>query len=271
MTGSLRKALLLLVALGAVLVLAPGASPGTAEGQGHSAGRTFSPPHVEPGGTLEVTITASGYGPFGQVVETLPEGFTYRGSSLAAAAVTVEGRTVSFVLFGDESFTYSVTVPEGEGSYDFQGIIRDAQKTEQSVGGSGVLTVGSQPPPPPTAPPQPTAPATSPSTDTAGSSPAGAVPQQPADTPTPAPTATPPPTPTATPEPTPEPTAAAAAPQSAPTAPEPGSPSPGTPGTTPSGPTEQEGGPSPWLWIVIAVIVAAIVVAAAVVLLRRYR
>ena len=47
------------------------------------ASRSFSPAPASAGGELEVTITAAGYGGFGQVVETLPTGFSYVSSSLS--------------------------------------------------------------------------------------------------------------------------------------------------------------------------------------------
>ena len=43
--------------------------------------------------------------------ETLPQGFSYAGSSLSEGSVTVDGQTVSFVLLGDGSFTYTVEAP----------------------------------------------------------------------------------------------------------------------------------------------------------------
>ena len=47
-----------------------------------SASRSFSPDPVDAGGDVTVTITAEGHGAFGDVVETLPAGFTYLSSSL---------------------------------------------------------------------------------------------------------------------------------------------------------------------------------------------
>ena len=73
--------------------------------------RSFSAPWMLPGGTLEVTITAAGYGSFGQVVETLPAGFRYEGSDLSEAAVKAEGRTVTFTLLADERFAYTSLLP----------------------------------------------------------------------------------------------------------------------------------------------------------------
>ena len=52
-------------------------------------------------------ITASGYGWFGAVTETLPPGFSYVSSSLEDSGVTDVGREVRFSLFGQTAFTYT--------------------------------------------------------------------------------------------------------------------------------------------------------------------
>ena len=150
----------------------------TLEASSHSAVRSFSQPWAPPGGRLVVTITATGYGGFGQVEETLPEGFSYTGSSLSEGSVTLDGQTVSFVLLGDGSFTYTVEVPDVEDTYTFSGVLKDASRDEMVIGGASQVTVG----------PEPTATPTS----------------EPAATPTP----TLEPTATATPEPTVAPTSA---------------------------------------------------------------
>ena len=159
------------------------ANPGPVDATTHSAVRSFSAPWVLPGDPLEVTIAVSDYGAFGQVVETLPEGFAYVGSDLSAASVVAEGRTVSFILIGDEEFTYTVTAPSVEGSYAFSGILQDSNRVEEAVGGDSSVRVGPEPTPTPT--PEPTATPT----------------PEPTATPTPEPTATPAPEPTATPTP----------------------------------------------------------------------
>ena len=107
------------------------------------------------GWRLEVTITATNYGGFGQVEETLPEGFTYTGSSLSEGSVTVDGQTVSFVLLGDTSFTYTVEVPDVEGIYAFSGVLKDANREERVIGGASQVIVGPEPTATPT--PEPTA------------------------------------------------------------------------------------------------------------------
>ena len=92
---------------------ATGDSPWSATASGTPATRgsirSFSPPSAAPGGVVVVTITASGYGGFGRVVETLPPGFSYVSSSLSDDLVTVNGQEVIFTLLGETDFTYRVT------------------------------------------------------------------------------------------------------------------------------------------------------------------
>ena len=173
----------LLLALALSTIGAGTLAPSSAlEASSHSAVRSFSQPWAPPGGRLVVTIAATNYGGFGQVEETLPQGFSYTGSSLSEGSVTVDGQTVSFVLLGDTSFTYTVEVPDDEGAYTFSGVLKDANRDEMVIGGVSQVLTG----------PEPTATPTS----------------EPADTPTPMmePTATAVPEPTVAPTSAPEPT-----------------------------------------------------------------
>ncbi len=181
-------ALVATVALAAISVASWDAD---VEASGHSATRAFAAPWVAPGGTMEVSITARGYGALGRVIETLPEGFGYAGSTLPDSGVKVEGATLKFTLLGEERFAYTVTAPAAEGQYSFSGALLDANVVREVVGGDTLLRVGSEP----TATPTPGPPATPTSEPTA--------------TPVPGPSATDTPEPTATPvpEPTLEPTA----------------------------------------------------------------
>ena len=183
-------ALALAALLGALALVA---QPGDVEAQSHSGTRAFQRTWAAPGGELRVTITASNYGPIGQVVETLPEGFTFVSASLPDTQIEQEAQVVRFNLFGDASFNYVVTVPSTEGRYTFNGVIRNADRQERRITGHTQLRVG----PPPTPAPTATATSTPPPTPT----------PEPTATPTPEPTATPVPTETPTPSPTPEPTA----------------------------------------------------------------
>ena len=108
------------------------------------ASRTFSSVSVDPADELTVTITAPGSFT-GQVVETLPPGFSYVASSLSDSAVAVEGQIVTFTLLGDASFTYTVTASSVEGVYSFDGVLTPFGGEELPIGGDSTVTVGSAP------------------------------------------------------------------------------------------------------------------------------
>ena len=185
------RAISLLLALVLATIGAGTLAPSPAlEASSHSVVRSFSQPWAPPGGRLVVTITATNYGGFGQVEETLPEGFSYTGSSLSEGSVTVDGQIVSFVLLGDGSFTYTVDVPDEEGAYTFSGVLKDANREEMVVGGASQVLVGPEPAATPTPEPVATPTPTMEPTATAVSEP------------TVAPTSAPEPTETPTVEPT---------------------------------------------------------------------
>ena len=105
-----------------------------------TATRTLPSP-VAPGGTVEVGIAAADYGMAGQVIETLPAGFDYVSSSLSPTAVAQDGQEVTFTLFGEASFTYTVTASSTPGTYTFSGILKDFDKNEYVVGGDKNIVV----------------------------------------------------------------------------------------------------------------------------------
>lgn len=189
MNRVLIGSLVLLLAAGAVLLGIVLQSHSIAGASEHSAERSFESPWVVPEGELRVTIAVEDYGAFAQVQETLPEGFSFVGSSLLEVAVKVDSRTLTFTLLGESEFTYTVKAPAVEGTYGFSGIIKDQNKTGEEIGGDSSLRVGPEPTPTPT----PTTSPTAEPTPTATASP----------TPEPTPTPTPEPTPPPTPEPTP--------------------------------------------------------------------
>ena len=258
------KALALLVVAGVVLGILGLLDPGPVDAQAARATRSFAAPSVVPGGRLEVRISAAGFGAFGQVVETLPAGFRYAGSTLSDEAVEVNGQTVKFILFGVDRFSYTVTAPNQEGSHTFSGVLTDAQKVERPVTGSSRIRVGPDATPTPTRTPTPTPEPTATPTPTPTPTPE----PTPTPTPTPEPTATPTPTPpptlaprptavlaataTATPTPTPEPTAA---------------PTP-TPVPPPPAPEPEEGPPT---WLIALIGAAAVLAAVAVIAYVRSR
>ena len=175
------------------------------------ASRSFSASRVSPGGELKVTITAKGYGPFGQVVETLPRGFAYVDGSITPSDTRVakDGQDVTVTLLGeDKGFTYTVTVSRVVGTHSFSGILTDSEQIQSGIGGAARIAVAAAPRPTPTS---------RPSSGTGSGS--GGQPSSPTSTPTPRPTSTPTPTlgPTPTPAPTPT-TAPAPTAMTAPTA-----------------------------------------------------
>ena len=119
---------------------------GHVEASSHSATRSFAPApaSVPVGSELEVTITASNYGSFWGVEETLPDGFTYVEGSVASSdvRVRVDGQTANFTLLGgDGSFTYRVAVSDVAGDYTFTGTVADAERERRPVGGASSVTV----------------------------------------------------------------------------------------------------------------------------------
>ena len=188
------KTFVLLGLLGALMlgVIGP-LQPETAVASTHGATRSFAAPWVLPEGELRVTVEVFRYGGFGQLKETLPEGFTFVSSDQAGVVAEVEGQTVIFSLLGVERVTYTVMAPTAPGRYSFTGVILDNQKREAGTGGAVGIRVG----PAPTVTPSPAPTATRQPTATPEPT------AMPEPTATPNPTATP--TPTATPEPTPTP------------------------------------------------------------------
>ena len=117
-----KFAFALLLAL--ILCAAP-ASAGSAE--------RILPSSINANEVFQVTVNVADYGAAGQVLEKLPEGFTYISSTLPERAVTVNGSKVSFLLMTEKSFSYTLKAPSSAGTYQFAGIFRDINKTEFPV------------------------------------------------------------------------------------------------------------------------------------------
>ena len=128
-------------------------SSGTADAGSHGATRSFSATSVPAGGELDVTIVTNGSG-FGQVVETLPAGFTYVSSTLSEIAVETDGQAVTFTLFPlAGQFTYKVTVSDMAKAHVFNGVVVDQPAPdepldERPISGDSQVTVTTQSPPP---------------------------------------------------------------------------------------------------------------------------
>ena len=127
-----------------------GSSPLAAQAN-PSATRSFDSSTVAPGGTVTVTIMATGYASPGRISESLPSGFTYVDDSVSGTGVafSVGGSDLAqglvvFNLLGASSFTYQVTAPSTEGGpHDFSGVLTQAgDATEYTVSDdSGGVTV----------------------------------------------------------------------------------------------------------------------------------
>lgn len=137
------------------------------------ASRSFSPSAVAPNGTVMVTIRASNYGGFGRVTETLPDGFTYKSTSLDddSQVDTSGGQVIKFTLQGETSFTYTVTAPGSTRAYTFSGTFRDSDRKDTNVGGASRVTVRVPPTPTPEPTPEPTPDPTPVATPTATATP----------------------------------------------------------------------------------------------------
>ncbi len=173
----LSPLLLATVALGLALVVGLWPS-GQADASGHSATRSLSPTSVAPGGEITVTIAATNYGSFGQVVETLPDGFSYVANSVSPSNVRVaaDGQDVKFTLLGTQSFSYKVTASNTAGEHTFEGMLRDDTGSSQSiVGASDVTVTGAPGPTPDPTPPVPSNPRATRSLPTAPVAPGGEI------------------------------------------------------------------------------------------------
>ena len=114
--------------------------PDAVNASGHSATRTFVTGSVAAGSELEVTLEVTGLGGFGQVRETLPDGFAFVKSEDVTASV--DGQTVAFTILGsDATFNYTVTAPAAAGTYAFSGTVGDSNRDSRPVAGASSIEV----------------------------------------------------------------------------------------------------------------------------------
>jgi len=98
-----------------------------------TATRTLPEEPVAAGESFSIEIEASHYGIHGFVIETLPDGFVYEDSTLNPKSVEVEDNMVMYTLWGEPSFTYTVTALDTEGTYTFSGILIDEDMNEYEI------------------------------------------------------------------------------------------------------------------------------------------
>ena len=114
--------------------------PDAVNASGHSATRSFVTETVAAGSELEVTLEVTGLGGFGQVRETLPDGFAFVKSEDVTASV--DGQTVAFTILGnDATFNYTVTAPAVAGTHAFSGTVGDSNRDSRPVAGASSIEV----------------------------------------------------------------------------------------------------------------------------------
>jgi len=142
----------ILLALAMVLALLA-LTPVPAFAAAATATRTLPDAAVGVGAQFEVGIVADGFGTFGQVVETLPDGFTYvAGSATAVSGIAedtvaeaVDGQDVTFTFLCESpiSFTYDVTAPDTAGGpFYFAGVLDGATADVDPISGDIEVNVG---------------------------------------------------------------------------------------------------------------------------------
>ena len=118
-----------------------------AQANSHNAERSFPPTRwnlVTPWWLLSQSTDYSG---LGSVTETLPTGFTYVSSN-AGIILEQANNQVRFAFTGLDSFTYTVTAPDAEGTYDFSGTFTfGSPGVTVVVGGNDEVTVAVAPEP----------------------------------------------------------------------------------------------------------------------------
>ena len=108
--------------------------------------RSVSSAYVEPGDEAQVTITATGYGESGRVVETLPPSFSFVSSDLDDDAVTVIGQKVVIFLSGEKKFTYTVAASTVGWGYRFIGHITSYHHgLRHQIGGASRIRIQAEP------------------------------------------------------------------------------------------------------------------------------
>ena len=114
--------------------------PDAVNAGGHSATRSFVTETVAAGSELEVTLEVTGLEGFGQVRETLPDGFAFVKSEDVTASV--DGQTVAFTILGnDVTFHYTVTSPPVAGTHAFSGTVGDSNRDSLPVAGASSIEV----------------------------------------------------------------------------------------------------------------------------------
>ena len=132
-----------LLIIGAAIGLGGPLRPNPVQASSHVV-RSLSDQTVQPGGRLTVTISASQYGDYAELIETLPEGFSFVSSDQPAnvLVITESGRQIRIILLGpSRTVSYSMNASHVVGRHTISGLFRDEAKLESTVAGDDTVEV----------------------------------------------------------------------------------------------------------------------------------
>lgn len=105
--------------------------------------RRISPSLIQPGSTLNITLTPSPsslfVSPGYHVIETIPQGFTFAGTS---GGYSNQGNVYTFDRMGSDPFVYTLTAPHANGSYTISGTFMDDNGNMGTISGTTTIRVG---------------------------------------------------------------------------------------------------------------------------------
>jgi len=103
--------------------------------------RSISPSVIQPGSDLSITLTPSSSALFAlyQVIETIPQGFTFVNS---ATSYTNQGNVYNFTQISGTPVTYVLRAPSTEGNYAINGTFKDVNLNTGIISGTTSIRVG---------------------------------------------------------------------------------------------------------------------------------
>ena len=133
-------AMLAILALAGTLGIFAFSAAQSVEAQTVPVTRSFSTMQVEPGGTVNVTITFTGFLST-NVTETLPDEWTYQSVMPSDVTVTQSGQVLSFSVLNGQPVTYTVMAPTATGDHVFMGTYTVGSDTTPVAFANGTVTV----------------------------------------------------------------------------------------------------------------------------------
>ena len=133
----------ILLSLAVVMLATLVAAPMVLASPDPTADRTLPATSVAPGAQFDVDISASGCTFTGQVIETIPAGFTYIScTDPDIDHVGEAGQVVTFTFVAESAdFSYTVQAPAGEVTDNFAGVVQDINQVPVVVDGDTQVTV----------------------------------------------------------------------------------------------------------------------------------